>query len=284
MDSSDRLFLEYSARKLRQATGRIEDCLGRLSEVDIWSRATDNENAVGNLVLHLSGNVRQWIVAGVGARPDTRQRDAEFAARGGLVASGLAALLRGIVEEAAAIIEALAPERLCEPLMVQSYNVTVLEAIYHVVEHFSGHTGQIIYATKLLTGKTWDTTTTCEPRQRMPSRHPDACYFLKSLSKALRAASGEVGASTTGLGGGAEALPSRATVTRGENSVHSLALSFSGIRTGMGFRHWNRVDGSKWEHCLQQCSATLHFGQLPFQSIPFGSCVEQLKQRAAVTA
>jgi uncharacterized damage-inducible protein DinB len=152
MDSSDRLFLEYSARKLRQATGRIEDCLGRLREVDIWSRATDNENAVGNLVLHLSGNVRQWIVAGVGGRPDIRQRDSEFAARGGLEASGLAALLRGIVEEAAAIIEALAPERLCEPLMVQSYNVTVLEAIYHVVEHFSGHTGQIIYATKLLTG------------------------------------------------------------------------------------------------------------------------------------
>jgi uncharacterized damage-inducible protein DinB len=175
MDSSDRLFLEYSARKLRQATGRIEDCLGRLREVDIWSRATDNENAVGNLVLHLSGNVRQWIVAGVGGRPDTRQRDAEFAARGGLVASGLAALLRGIVEEAAAIIEALAPERLCEPLMVQSYNVTVLEAIYHVVEHFSGHTGQIIYCDEAVNREeTWDTTTTCEPRQRMPSRHPDA--------------------------------------------------------------------------------------------------------------
>jgi uncharacterized damage-inducible protein DinB len=153
MDSSDRLFLDYSARKLRQAAGRIEDCLGRLNEEQIWARATDNENAVGNLVLHLSGNIRQWIVAGVGGRPDVRQRDAEFAARGGLEASGLAALLRGIVEEAAAVIEALAPERLSEPLMVQSYNVTMLEAIYHVVEHFSGHTGQIIYATKLLTGE-----------------------------------------------------------------------------------------------------------------------------------
>lgn len=153
MESSDRLFLDYSARKLRQATGRIEDCLGRLTEEQIWARGAESENAVGNLVLHLSGNVRQWIVAAVGGRLDTRQRDAEFAARGGIPASELATHLRGIVEEAAAVIEAIAPDRLAEPLTVQSYNVTVLEAIYHVVEHFSGHAGQIIYATKLLTGK-----------------------------------------------------------------------------------------------------------------------------------
>jgi uncharacterized damage-inducible protein DinB len=153
MDSSDRLFLDYSARKLRQAAGRIEDCLSRLTEDRIWARGAENENAAGNLVLHLSGNVRQWIVAGVGGKPDIRQRDAEFAARGGLAASTLAEHLRAIVDEAAGIIETLAPERLCQPLAVQSYNVTVLEAIYHVVEHFSGHTGQIIYATKLLSGE-----------------------------------------------------------------------------------------------------------------------------------
>jgi uncharacterized damage-inducible protein DinB len=152
MDSSDRLFLDYSIRKLRQLNGRIEDCLGRLTEEQIWARGAETENAVGNLVLHLSGNVRQWIVAGVGGRPDIRERDAEFAARGGLAASGLAEHLRGIVEEAAVVIETLAPDRLTEHLTVQSYNETVLEAIYHVVEHFSGHTGQIIYATKLLTG------------------------------------------------------------------------------------------------------------------------------------
>ena len=84
MDSSDRLFLDYSARKLRQYAGRIEDCLGRLNEEQIWARGAESENAVGNLVLHLAGNVRQWIVAAVGGRPDIRQRDAEFAARGGV--------------------------------------------------------------------------------------------------------------------------------------------------------------------------------------------------------
>ena len=153
MDSCDRLFLDYSARKLRQLTGRIEDCLGRLTEEQIWARGAETENAVGNLVLHLSGNVRQWIVAAVGGRPDIRQRDAEFGARGGLAASGLAGRLRGIVDEAARAIETLAPDRLAEPLTVQGYHVTVLEAIYSAVEHFSGHTGQIVYATKLLTGE-----------------------------------------------------------------------------------------------------------------------------------
>ncbi len=132
---------------------RIADCLGRLTAERIWARGAENENAVGNLVLHLSGNVRQWIVAGVGGQPDIRQRDTEFAARGGLAAAGLAALLGEIVEEAAGVIERVAPDRLTERLMVQGYDVTVLEAIYAVVEHFAGHAGQIVYATKLLTGE-----------------------------------------------------------------------------------------------------------------------------------
>jgi uncharacterized damage-inducible protein DinB len=151
MDAAN-IFLNYSARKLRQATGRIEDCLGRLSDEQIWARAAESENAVGNLVLHLSGNVRQWIVSAVGGQPDTRQRDAEFAARGGLPAADLTAHLGAVIGEAIATIEALPPEDLIRRISVQSYDVTVLEAIYHVVEHFSGHAGQIIFATKLLTG------------------------------------------------------------------------------------------------------------------------------------
>jgi uncharacterized damage-inducible protein DinB len=101
-------------------------------------------------VLHLSGNVRQWIVSGVGGRPDIRQRDAEFAARGGGGAE-LVVRLEEAVEEAAGVLARLTPERLSERIVVQHYDVTVLEAIYHVVEHFSGHTGQIIFATKMLT-------------------------------------------------------------------------------------------------------------------------------------
>src|ERR1039457_5314172 len=82
-DTLECQFLDHSAGKLRNYTERIETCLGELNEEQVWARGGENENAIGNLVLHLCGNVRQWIVAGVGGRPDVRERDAEFAARGG---------------------------------------------------------------------------------------------------------------------------------------------------------------------------------------------------------
>jgi len=145
-------FLTFSGDKLRQLAGRIERCLDELSEDEVWTRGSDNENAVGNLVLHLCGNLRQWILAGVGGKPDIRDRDAEFAARGDMPVTELAARLRATVEEAAAVIAQVSPERMAEPLLIQKYEVSVMEAIYHVVEHFSQHTGQIIFATKLMRG------------------------------------------------------------------------------------------------------------------------------------
>ena len=153
MASCEQLFLDCSVRRLRQTAGRIEDCLGRLTDEEIWARQTENENSVANLVLHLSGNVRQWIIGGVGGQPDIRERDTEFAARGGAAKADLAKLLRDTVENAAKVIETLPAGQLPEEITVQGYNLSVLEAIYHVVEHFSGHTGQIIFATKLLTGE-----------------------------------------------------------------------------------------------------------------------------------
>ncbi|HLI86235.1 MAG TPA: DinB family protein [Bryobacteraceae bacterium] len=146
-----RQFLAYSASKLRELASRIEACLDRLSEEQIWTRGKETENAVGNLVLHLCGNVGQWIVSTAGNRPDTRDRASEFAARGGAGKDALRARLRATVEDALAVIEALAPAQLAARHTIQGYDVSVLEAIYHVVEHFSMHTGQIIFATKLLT-------------------------------------------------------------------------------------------------------------------------------------
>ncbi len=144
--------LEFSARELEQMTSRIETCLGKLTGEQVWARGDENENAVGNLVLHLCGNVRQWIVSSVGGRPDIRNREAEFDARGGVAIAELAEQLRTTVAEAVAVIQAVSPERLTVRLVIQNYEVSVLEAILHVVEHFSGHTGQIIFATKMLTG------------------------------------------------------------------------------------------------------------------------------------
>ena len=150
----DQAFLNYSADQLLTLSGRIEDCLGRLSAEQVWTRNSDNQNAAGNIVLHLCGNVRQWIIAGVGDQPDVRDRDSEFAARGGLQPAELAAKLKATVNEAAAVIRALPAERLSQRKTIQKvYDTTLMEAIYHVVEHFAQHTGQIIFATKLLTGE-----------------------------------------------------------------------------------------------------------------------------------
>lgn len=147
----DRLFLKFSVDKLRELAPRIETCLGCLSEDQLWARGHENENAIGNLVLHLCGNVRQWIISGIGGAPDHRQRDGEFAARGGTSKAQLLERLHTTVDEAVAVIRALPAERLSERRVIQGYEGSVLEAIYHVVEHFSMHTGQIIFATKLLT-------------------------------------------------------------------------------------------------------------------------------------
>lgn len=151
--TNEQIFLKFSADKLRQLGGRVQVCLAKLSQEQIWARGSDNENTVGNLVLHMCGNMRQWIGSGIAGLPDERRRDEEFAARGGWDAASLAAKLEREVAEAAGQIEAAPAERLGETVTVQKYTVTKLEAIYHVVEHFSGHAGQIFFATKLLTGE-----------------------------------------------------------------------------------------------------------------------------------
>jgi uncharacterized damage-inducible protein DinB len=151
--STESEFLNFSADKLIQLLGRIETCVDRLSPEQLWTRGSEHEHTVGNLILHLAGNVRQWILAGVGGAPDHRDRDSEFAARDGIGAEELKARLRSTVEEAVALIRALPPARLTEIIRPQGYEGTVLAAIYHVVEHFAGHAFQIMFATKLLTGE-----------------------------------------------------------------------------------------------------------------------------------
>lgn len=147
------LFLRFSANKLAQLSGRIAETVIRLNEEQIWLRKHETNNAVGNLILHLSGNVRQWILSGVGGKPDTRVRDAEFSARGEMGVRELLSHLQSTVDEAVTLIQSLPEERLGEAVSVQKYRLTVLEAIYHVVEHFAQHTGQILFAAKWMTGE-----------------------------------------------------------------------------------------------------------------------------------
>jgi len=129
---------------------KIQCCLELLSEKEVWWRPNENSNSIGNLLLHLEGNVRQWIIAGLGGTPDTRQRSFEFQERGELAPGELFDRLATTVEEAVKVLENQSTERLLRSYDIQVYSVTGIQAILHVVEHFSHHTGQIIYITKLL--------------------------------------------------------------------------------------------------------------------------------------
>lgn len=150
-DVSGVLFLQFSSRRLQELASRIDTCLARLNQEQIWARNGEHENAVGNLALHLCGNVSQWIISSIGGAPDNRQRDAEFSARGEVNGKELRGRLTTTVSQATAVISALNTKRLSDRVVIQGTDVSVLDAIYHVVEHFSMHAGQIIFITKMRT-------------------------------------------------------------------------------------------------------------------------------------
>jgi uncharacterized damage-inducible protein DinB len=144
------VFLERSRHYLAfEYPTKIRHCLAVLPPDAVWRRSDERSNSIGNLLLHLSGNVRQWIVSSVGGAPDARHRSAEFEAREGSGAEVLFGALRATIDDADAVIGSLTPPRLLERRTIQGREVTVLEAVYHVVEHFALHTGQIVLLTKL---------------------------------------------------------------------------------------------------------------------------------------
>jgi len=148
------MFLRLSMDFLLNAyLPRIEQCFAELKEVDLWWRPNEASNSIGNLVLHLAGNLRQWIVSGVGGKPDTRARQTEFDTREGKSGSELIKGLRSVVEEAAEVLTEIDSHKLSEKRTIQQKEISVFYAIYHAVEHFSMHTGQIIQMTKERTGK-----------------------------------------------------------------------------------------------------------------------------------
>jgi uncharacterized damage-inducible protein DinB len=145
-------FIEHArALFLGEYLPKIERCLERLTDEQVWWRANEESNSIGNLLLHLSGNVRQWIISGLGGKPDHRQRDTEFSQREGISREALLTKLRETLAEVDAVLSEFDYSRLLENYRIQSLEVTGLEAIFHVTEHFSMHTGQIVYITKLLT-------------------------------------------------------------------------------------------------------------------------------------
>ncbi|HUQ20615.1 MAG TPA: DinB family protein [Gemmatimonadaceae bacterium] len=147
--TAEEIFLERSRYYLcDEYLSKIRHCVSALPNDHVWHRANESSNSIGNLLLHLTGNVRQWIVGGIGAREVTRDRPSEFSARDGATGSELLQNLANALAECDEVLAAVKPGDLTRTVSIQGRDTTVLAAIYHVVEHFGMHTGQIVLLTK----------------------------------------------------------------------------------------------------------------------------------------
>ena len=128
---------------------KIRRCVATLPRAVIWARPNQSSNSIGNLLVHLTGNVTEWILGGVGGRSISRYRAAEFAQRDGAEAATLLDNLEAVLKEADSVLATLTEQDLERAVVIQERETTVLAAVYHVVEHFAMHTGQIIFLTKM---------------------------------------------------------------------------------------------------------------------------------------
>jgi len=155
MDLSDQitaeLINEVRRRLIEESMPRINKCLDRLTDDQIWWRPNHESNSIGNLVLHLSGNVRQWIISGVGKQPDTRARSEEFYTQGPMPKDELWGILSTTMADIESTLDRVTADQLIIKQPVQIYTESVLSMLIHVTEHFSYHTGQIAWITKMLT-------------------------------------------------------------------------------------------------------------------------------------
>ena len=146
-------YITYCRRRLLQEYfPKIKACFDELSDEDIWWRAHETDNSIGNLILHLSGNIRQWIISGIGGAPNVRDRPKEFAERGPIPKSELLKKFENTLLEANRVLEKFDLSNLLQVRRIQKWDVTCLDAISHVVEHVAQHMGQIMYITKLRKG------------------------------------------------------------------------------------------------------------------------------------
>ena len=144
----DLLLAEVKRRLFDESMPRLKKCLAELGEEEVWQRPNEHSNSVGNLVLHLNGNIRQWILSGLAGQPDTRKRQEEFDEQGPIPKTELLESLEKTMALAAAALDDIPPENLLEYRDVQTFRESGLSILIHVVEHFSYHVGQITFIVK----------------------------------------------------------------------------------------------------------------------------------------
>jgi len=142
-------------RRLDASVAKIRHCIDQLSDDQLWWRPTESMNSIGNLILHLSGNLRQWIVCGVGGATDHRSRPEEFAERGPISREDLLGLLDLAVDDSREALAGITAEGLLRPLRIQGFELTALGAIFDSIPHFGGHTQEIVNLTRQQVGDSY---------------------------------------------------------------------------------------------------------------------------------
>lgn len=162
--------LKAAAHVLDHCQSVIEHCLGQLSEEQVWWRPREEMNSVGNLVLHLTGNLRQWIVAGLGGLADVRRRPEEFSQRGPIAKALLLERLREVVSQSKSVLAGVSAEAMLARRTVQGFELDGWQTLFDTVPHFKGHTQEIVCLTRLQRGADyrfhWQPTT---PEQGAPA-------------------------------------------------------------------------------------------------------------------
>jgi uncharacterized damage-inducible protein DinB len=143
-------FIQQSAYRITENTKRIVKCLEEIDESELWRRPNENSNSIGNIILHLCGNIRQYVISSLGKKEDVRVREKEFSTKEGPNKKELFAKLANTVDEAIAIIENLDEQEFIKLYSVQGFNLSGIGIVVHVTEHYSYHTGQIAFWIKLL--------------------------------------------------------------------------------------------------------------------------------------
>lgn len=149
-DDITRIVLGQAVETLNQAAARIRHCLAQLTDEQVWSRPHESLNSIGNLVLHLSGNIRQWITSGLGGAVDRRNRAAEFAERGPVARDDLLRTFDSSVTEACVVLRRLNTSDMLARRRIQGFDITGWEALFDAVPHFKGHQQEIIGLTRQL--------------------------------------------------------------------------------------------------------------------------------------
>jgi hypothetical protein len=139
---------DEAARELEDAFDRIRHCADQLSDVQLWWRSAPELNSIANLMLHIQGNLRQWIIAGLGGAADQRNRPAEFMHRGPLPRQTLLGDLQAVVVEAANVLRRVDAALLAAERRIQGFQTTGLGAVFHAIPHFRGHTQEIVNITR----------------------------------------------------------------------------------------------------------------------------------------